>query len=191
MEADWAAEVGAGLDWIDADWAGFVDLRGTPGAIREIAEVVEKPALCEALVALNGAASKVFSAKCDVWKLEAEEIDAREFEYPPDEVCVGVASYIDLLLRDEEMFAGFERHQAWARRAVEKMRLLPVPSGRVDLVIRAAVFGRKPGFGMTMYTAGCGVDSEAAHAAWKTILRAAVAITMSEAIQPGASSSIG
>ncbi len=184
MEADWAAEIGAGLDWIDADWAGFVDLRLSPARVTEIAETVEKPALREALVALNGASSKVFSVKCDVWELAAEEIDAREFEYSVDEPCVGVASYVDLLLRDQEMFKSFEDHEVWARRAAERLRLRSGSAGRVDLVIRAAVFRGQPGFGMTVYAAGCGVDSRGAHAAWEAILRAALAVTMREATLP-------
>jgi len=54
MEADWAAAVGAGLDVIDADWPGFVDLGGNPEGIGLIAEAAESVALHEALLLLNG-----------------------------------------------------------------------------------------------------------------------------------------
>ena len=181
MEADWAAAVGAGLDVIDADWPGFVDLGGNPEGIGLIAEAAESVALHEALLLLNGTGSPGFTCKCDVWALGAEEIDPREFDYAPALARVGVASYIDLIGRDAEFFGSFERHEARVRRAVLRMRPLAVSHGRADLVIRAAASQGVTGFGITLYAAGCGVDTPAARVAWESILRATVTVTMEEA----------
>jgi hypothetical protein len=191
MEADWAAEIGPGLDWIDADWAGFVDLRRRPEAITEIPETVESPVLKDVLAAVNGALSTVFSAKCDVWELRPGEIDPLEFDCGVEEAGLGMASWIDLIARSAELFGSFERHETWVRHATDQLRLVPVKCGRVDLVIRSAVVGGREGFGITLYAAGCGVDTGTARAAWEGILRAAVAITIGSARPSRASSSIG
>ena len=190
MEADWAAEVGAGLPGIEADWAGFVDLRINPFRLSEIAEASEYPVLWEMLVDLNDAFSRVFSVKCDVWALGAEEIDPLEFDCVASGKIAGMASYIDIVLRDNFLLTPFAWHERWARAAVDRLRASPLRAGRVDLVIRAARAGGREGFGITLYAAGCGADTQAARGAWEGILRAGVAATM-ETVPPGASSSIG
>jgi len=181
MEADWAAEIGPGLDRIDADWGGIVDLRGNPEAIEAVPEAAGSAALREVLLLLNGSGSPVFTCKCDVWTL-ADGIDPREFDCPPEEARAGRASYLDLIARDREVFGSFERHEAWVRRAVLRLRALPVLRGRVDLVVRAADCAGDEGFGVTLYAAGCGVDALVARSAWEGILWAAAPITMSEAV---------
>jgi hypothetical protein len=108
MEADWAAEIGPGLDWIEGDWGGFVDLRGTPAAIGEIPEAEESSVLRDVLVAVNGVSSTVFSVKCDVWELGGEEIDPLEFDCGGAEAGCGMASWIDLIARSVELFGSFE-----------------------------------------------------------------------------------
>ena len=181
MEADWAAEVGGDLDRIDADWPGLVDLRTNPEAVVSIAEAAESPALREALLLLNQHNSPVFTAKCDVWEMPAEEIDLVEFDAAAGDARFGMASWVDLVARDPAVFGSFKEHEAWVRRAVLRLRSLPVSQGRVDLVIRGATSGGAEGFAITLYAAGCGVDTSAARTAWGAILRAAVPITMSEA----------
>jgi hypothetical protein len=183
VEADWAAEIGPGLDWIEADWSGFIDLRLHPQAIDTIPEAAASPVLRETLAALNASGSPVFTSKCDVWPLTAEEIDPLEFDCSL-EAQTGMASWIDVIAQDHEWFASFDSHEAWVRRATERLRALPGSCGRADLVVRSAVSSGRDGFGITLYAAGCGPDIPAAQAAWQMILRAAVTVTMGEAAPP-------
>lgn len=190
MEADWSAEIGAGLPVIEADWLGLVDLRAAPDRVSEIPEAVAEPALRKALLLLNEPGSPVFTSKCAVWELAAAEIDPLEFGCRADEAAAGFASWIDVLARDAETFASFERHEAWVRRGVEWLRANAAGAGLVDLVVRAAVADGGEGFGITLYAAGCGLDARVAHGAWERVLRLAVTATMREATLR-ASSSIG
>ena len=189
MEADWSVEIGAGLPVIDANWPGFIDLRRDLHSLDSISEAVAEPVLRQALVALNDPGSLVFTSKCDVWALTKDEIDPDEFGCAPHEPCsTGLASWIDIIARDAVLFASFETHEAWVRRAAEQLHAEAAACGQVDLVLRAAEAGSRDGFGITLYTAGCGADTQAAHAAWERAVYAAVAATMRES---RASSSIG
>jgi hypothetical protein len=189
LEADWAAEVGAGLPGIEAEWSGFVDLRAGPERIGEIAESLEEPALREALLMLNGAGSPVYTVKCDVWELERSEIDPWEFDCG-SEGGAGWASWVDVVARSSEVFGSFDAHEGWVRRATDRLRKVTTRCGRVDLVIRRARVRDREGFGITVYAAGCGLDTQAARGTWEGILRAGALATM-ETVPPGASSSIG
>jgi hypothetical protein len=191
MEADWAAEVGADLPVIDADWAGCMDLLANPEQVGRIEEAAQHPALREALLRLNAPESPVRTSKCDVWALDAAEVDPPEFGCVLNTTFVGLACYVDLVARDAELFGSFERHESWAVASVRRMRLAESGSGRVDLVIRAAHAAGRDGFGLTLYAAGCGEDARVAQAAWSAILQVATTITMGEAPAIGASSSIG
>ena len=184
MEADWAVEIGSSLARIDADWAGRVDLRERPEALAAIAEAADYPALEDALVLLNSAASPVFTSKCDVWLLTPEEIDPLEFEADSETSVIGVACYIDVLAGEAERFASFERHAAWVREAALQLREIPVANGRCDVVVRAATWEGREGFGLTVYAAGCGADTQDAETAWGAILQAAVTVTMRLATGP-------
>lgn len=191
MEADWAAEIGPRLDRIEAGWPGFIDLRRDPEAVVAVGETVGASPLREALALLNAPESPVFTCKCDVWPLGEHELDPSEYDFSPGEARVGMACYIDLVARDFVVFASFTLHETWVRNTALSLRELPIPNGRADLVIRAALDGDAAGFGITLYAAGCGPDAAAAQRAWQAVLGAAVAATMSQAAQPRASSSIG
>jgi hypothetical protein len=182
MESDWGAEISAGLPEIAVPWDGFVDLRLHPEAVAEIEEACGRPALLRGLERLNAADSPVFTSKCDVWALRAEEIDPFEFECHREDGQAGVASYIDVILRDAARFASFDQHEAWVKTLVYDLKRISIRNGRVDVTIRAASVameaGESSGFGLTLCAAGCGADFTAASAAWETVLEAAVAATI-------------
>jgi hypothetical protein len=181
MEADWSVEVGPQLDVIDADWAGLVDLRVRPNAVEQISEAARYRPLADALIALNAAESPLFTAKCDVWGLAEDEIDGDEFGATKGAAQTGMACYIDVLTGEPGLYASFPRHEAWAEAVVGRLREVPIPQGRVDLVVRRARAGGTDGFGITLYAAGCGPDSAAAMRAWEAVLQAAVTATINEA----------
>lgn len=191
MEADWAAEIGPDLPIIDADWPGLIDLRHHPEDVNQISEAAQHPALRDALLRLNAPESPVRTSKCDVWTLDADEIDPLEFGCALNQQLVGVACYVDLLAVNAAVFGSFAQHEQWAAAAVRTMRQTHSAPGRVDLVIRAAHAAGRDGFGLTLYAAGCGVDPDAAQAAFRVIVSAGTAITMNAAPTAGASSSIG
>src|SRR5262249_44571321 len=80
MEADWAVEIGADLPAIIVPWEGSIDLRKELWLAHQLTEAVASPILAQSLIKLNHHASPVFSSKCDLWSLSADEIDPLEFD---------------------------------------------------------------------------------------------------------------
>jgi hypothetical protein len=181
MEADWSAEIGAGLPEIHAPWEGFVDLRRDPAALQAISEAASFPALARALAIMNGEDSAVFTTKSDVWNTAADEIDRYEFDALASDARVGLTSYIDVLERSTEHLISYDFHERRAKQLTAALRTAPMRNGRVDLVIRAAIVDGRDGFGITLYAAGCGSDTAAALANWESVLIAAVLATMKAA----------
>lgn len=178
MEADWAAEVGPDLPRVDVPWAGYVDLRYTPGALMTTPEAVRSPALLTALGKLNGASSPVFTAKCDLWDLKPSEIDRYEFDADLEDTACGHASYIDVLQRDMKSLVSYPFHESWATSRVAELKKMDLPNGRIDLVIRPATAWGNDGYSVTIYVAGCGRDRAAAQRNWREVLAAAVLVTI-------------
>jgi hypothetical protein len=188
MEADWSVEIGPGLPRIDGFWESWVDLRDDPLAIEKVEEAVEHPAMGEALLTLNGGKSSVFTTKCDVWVLGEQEIDPFEFGATPETVRKGFASYIDVLESDSVQFASFAFHEERARGLASHLRAIDLRQGRVDVVLRAAEVRGLQGYGLTVYSAGCGGSEAEAYTSWRAVLVTTVAATIAAA---RASSSIG
>jgi hypothetical protein len=165
MEADWEVEVGGGAPVIEALWPGFVDLRRNPERIGEIQETATSPALARLLRALNGAESPVWTAKCDLWESEANEL----------------ACYVDLLPVAGAVFAHRKQAEAFCRELAARLDTVPLPECRVDLVVRQAIAGEAEGFGVTAYLSATGRDrSRAAEAL------AAALVAFAGAIPPAA-----
>jgi hypothetical protein len=146
MEADWEVEVGGGSPVIEALWPGFVDLRLYPERIGEIQEAAGFPALAGLLRSLNGAGSSLWTAKCDLWEPEANEL----------------ACYVDLLPVADTVFAQWEDAEAFCREWVARLAPVAQPDCRVDLVVRQAIAGEAEGFGVTAYVNAAGRDRSGA-----------------------------
>src|ERR1017187_6019633 len=107
MLAEWSAECSAEdpvlvVPWKDPDGkTAFVDLRANPYDFDAIPEAEHHPPLMQALRALNAARSPVFTAKCDAWALEGDELKHLQLNLDVDmsdphaSLSFGFASYID------------------------------------------------------------------------------------------------
>lgn len=161
MEIDWEVEIGAGAPVIDALWSGFIDLRRFPERVGELAEVTLFPPLGELLLAANAAPSAFWSAKCDVWEMEPEELAALRSE-EGESPSAGWASYLDLLPSQGVVFADWKQAEACCRELVRRLEPVELSGCQLELVVRRAIAGERDGCGVTAYT--CGFDSDKAKA---------------------------
>lgn len=163
METDWEVEVGGDSPVIDACWPGLVDLRSEPKRAAGIPEVRDLPALVDVLVRLNGPGSPVWTAKCDVWRVDG--LDADELDAPHELAREAIAAYIDLLGRDSGHVEKIERAVAISKTLCAHLRGAPLGCCRADLVVRQAVLrSGKTGYGITAYLTACGQSQESAAA---------------------------
>jgi hypothetical protein len=163
MNADWEMDLGAGAPVIDAAWDGFVDLRIEPERVNQIEEVRLLPGLASALVRLNARAAPVWTAKCDVWRVE-EPLDPFEIDAEPEQNAA-VACYIDLLPRSDQQWRLPQRAADACRAITERLRGVQLRACRVDLVVRLAqITPEVQDLGITAYVAACGVSQQAARA---------------------------
>jgi hypothetical protein len=151
MEADWEVEIGGGAPVIEANWSGFIDLRNWPDRVAEIVEAAAFPPLAVLLLALNGAGSPLWTAKCDMWEPEP----------------AALACYVDLLPLEGRVFAPWQHAEAFCREWVARLARIAQPECRpessIALVIRQAIAGHAEGFGITAYLSA--TSSERATAA--------------------------
>lgn len=165
MHSDWTVECGADdpvlvVPWIapqdSSDTHGisaFIDLRARPNAVDSITEAEAHPPLVRALRTLNATRSPVFTAKCDAWEMDADEIaqlkldlgigDAFEISgeadvSAPDDLAFGFASYIDCIVRDRSLFASFPRHEHLLRGIARLAAQLDHPHAALECVLRPA-----------------------------------------------------
>ena len=187
MEADWSAEVGAGLPTIAVPWPGFIDLTGlsTDQVAQRVSEAAGLPAFSETLALLNAAGSPVTTAKCDVWPLGADEIDIYEFDTTRADALLGHGSYIDVLPHALTVFLSFELTETWARNIARTLAVVSIAQARAEVVVRAARLHSLSGYALTLYAFGCGGDHPAAVNAWAAALAAAAAATMATIPTPG------
>jgi hypothetical protein len=177
MEADWEFEVGGGAPLIEACWSGFVDLRHYPECVGEIQEAVDFPPLAALLLALNGAHSRLWTAKCDLWEPKADDVaglasDCRTAAQVGALPCAALACYIDLLPVAGKVFAQPRQAEDFCREWVVRLAPVPLPDCCVDLVIRQAFAGEVEGLGVTAYLSAVGRDRSAATEALTAALAA-------------------
>jgi hypothetical protein len=188
MLAEWSAECAPDDPVLVVPWSDpanpashFVDLRENPYDLDHLPEAEHFPALMHALRALNAARSPVFTAKCDAWPLEPEELDQLHLNLdidPTHELLpAGFTSYIDLLLRERSRFTSIHHHQQFLDRLVRRAAQLDHPHAMLDCVIRPALLdlsGPQEGFAITLYVKALGIGSNTARDNWSAALEAIV-----------------
>lgn len=180
------AEAGADLNPATAD---FVDLRENPYEMDQIPEAEQNPPLMQALRALNAGRSPVFTAKCDAWVLDSEELDQLQLQLDlspesPD-AKTGFASYIDLVWRDRTIFASFHQSEQLLHRLERLAAPIDEPLVMMDCVLRPALVdltGPQEGFAVSLYVKALGPNLPAAKQAWGSALEAVVALLRSRDI---------
>jgi len=200
MVADWSVECSAEDPVLVVPWtveetvaearpdsdkaADFVDLRENPYDLDQIPEADQHPPLMQALRALNAPRSAVFTAKCDAWTLDADELkelrerlDIAEGGY--DAAAAGFASYIDLVWRDRSLFASLHQCEQLLHRLARLAAPIDQPLAMLDCVLRPALVdltGPQEGFAISLYIKALAPDPDAAKQTWASALEAVVAL---------------
>jgi hypothetical protein len=187
MHVEWSVECSGEDAVLVVPWkdpgsaAAFVDLRAKPYDLDSVAEAAEHPPLMQALRALNATRSPVFTAKCDAWPLDAEELAQLrgELDLSAAETPAGFASYIDLVWRSRSIFTSFHQHERLLRRLARLAGPLDRPAVALDCVLRPALVdlaGPQEGFAVSLYVKALGPDTHAAWQEWADALDATVAL---------------
>jgi hypothetical protein len=159
----------------------FIDLRENPYDLDHLPEAEQYPPLMHALRALNAARSPVFTAKCDAWPLDADELDAlrMNLDVSVDEAPAGFGSYLDILWRERSLFASFHLQEQMMHRLTRHAAPLEHPYAMLDCIIRPAMIdltGPQEGFSVSLYVKALGHDAQAAEENWASALDAVVAL---------------
>ncbi|HMF52759.1 MAG TPA: hypothetical protein VK593_00315 [Edaphobacter sp.] len=182
MLSEWSVECGADdpvlvVPWSDPDDPGrhFIDLRENPYDLDWLEEASQHPGLLHALRALNASRSPVFTAKCDVWRMTAEELVPLRLELDviPEDAPAGIASYIDLLWRERPVFVSFHQHEQLLHRLTRLAGPLEHPYASLEGTLRPALIdltGPQEGFAISLYVKAMGHDDEAAEERWGAAL---------------------
>lgn len=169
MEADWEIEVGGEAPIIDAYWAGLIDLRARPEQAKHLPEAAEFPPLAETLMRLNARSARIWTAKCDVWRVD--EFDPDELEASSDAALHGVACYIDLLPAGNDQWLNLEAAADWCKQVSGALHGQVLKQARADLVLRRALLRDDQWrFGCTVYFQGCGKTEPEAFAVLASVL---------------------
>jgi hypothetical protein len=172
-----AAEAGTS----EVGGAEFIDLRANPYDLHRIPEAEQHQPLMQALRALNATRSAVFTAKCDAWALDAEEV--AQLLLNLDECAVdapsGFASYIDLVWRERSLFTSFHQQEQILHRLIRHAAALNRPCAALDCVLRPAFVdldGPREGYAVSMYVKALGGDPQGAWEEWAAALGEVVAL---------------
>jgi hypothetical protein len=162
----------------------FIDLRENPYDLDHLAEVEQHPPLMHALRALNAPRSPVFTAKCDAWPLDQDELeDLRlNLDVLAEEAPDGFASYIDILWRERSIFGSFHQQEQLLHRLTRRAATIDQPYAMLDCVLRPALVdltGPQEGFSLSLYVKALGHDRQTAEENWASALQAVVALLRS------------
>jgi hypothetical protein len=187
MFVEWSVECSAEdavlvVPWRDPDGtSAFVDLRADPYDLDQIVEAEKHPPLMQALRALNATRSPVFTAKCDAWALDEDELAQLRLDlYLTDAQSLdGFASYIDLVWRERAIFASFHQHEQRLHRLARYAEPIDRPAAALDCVLRPALIDLEApheGFAVSLYVKAAGIDEHAAREEWAATLATVVAL---------------
>ena len=194
MLSEWSAECSADdpvvvVPWSDpSDSTGnrrFIDLRENPYDLDHLPEAERYPPLMHALRALNAPRSPVFTAKCDAWPLDPEELHVVRvnLDVLAEEAISGFGSYIDILWRERSLFASFHLQEQMLHRLTRHIAPLQHPYALLDCIIRPAMVdltGPQEGFAVSLYVKAAGHNEQAAEENWASALDAVVAVLRSK-----------
>jgi hypothetical protein len=194
MFSEWSAECSADdpvlvVPWSDpSDSTGnrrFIDLRENPYDLDHLPEAELHAPLMHALRALNASRSPVFTAKCDAWSLDKEELDVLRMDLNLDaeEAPAGFGSYIDILWSERSLFASFHLQEQMLHRLTRHAAPLEHPYATLDCIIRPAMVdltGPQEGFAVSLYVKALGHDAQTATENWASALDAVVALLRSK-----------
>ena len=191
MLADWSAECGPDdpvlvIPWEpEGDCSSFVDLRENPYDLDHIPEAEQNPPLLQALRALNAPRSPVFSAKCDAWPMDPDELESLQLhlDITPAEATHGFMSYIDLLWRDRPLFVSSAQQEQRLTRLTRLATAIYLPDASLECTLRPAFLdltGPQEGFAFTLYVKAAGTDAPHAYDNWSRALEAITALLRSK-----------
>ena len=194
MLAEWSVECGADDPVLVVPWTAeaehpdalpFVDLREDPYSLDRIPEAELHPPLLQALRALNANRSPFFTAKCDAWTMNGEELEATRvnLDVPAHEGPSGFTSYVDLLWRERTLFVSFHQQEQRLQRLARLLAPLDAPYIAVESVLRPALVdltGPQEGFSVSLYVRALGTDPAHAYQHWSEALVSVVATLRSK-----------
>jgi hypothetical protein len=191
MLAEWSAECSSEdpvlvVPWKDPNGsAAFVDLRTNPYDFDAIPEAEHHPPLMQALRALNATRSPVFTAKCDAWTLDADELEHLQInlDVPAAEAPAGFTSYIDLVVRERPLFTSFPQHEQMLGRLARLAAALDHPYAALDCILRPSLIdleGPQQGYAFSLYIKALGADPQVASDNWAGALESVVSLIRSK-----------
>lgn len=187
MLAEWSAECSAEDAVLVVPWkapeggAAFVDLRANPYDLDAIPEAEQHAPLRDALRALNAGRSPVFTAKCDAWGMQGEELAQlrAELDVSAEDAPHGFASYIDLVWRERVVFISAPQHERLLRRLARLAEAIELQRAMLECVLRPAVIdldGAQEGYAVSVYVKALGHDAQSAWEEWGMALEAVVGL---------------
>jgi hypothetical protein len=199
MLSEWSAECAEDdpvlvVPWSDpADPSGnrrFIDLRENPYDLDHLPEVEQHPPLMHALRALNAPRSPVFTAKCDAWPLDTQELEhlRLELDLTVDDAPAGFGGYIDILWRERSVFTSFHQQEQMLHRLTRHAASVHQPYAMLECIIRPALVdlaGPQEGFAVSLYIKAVGHAPDAAKETWAAALDAIVTLLRSKELAFG------
>jgi hypothetical protein len=198
MDVEWSVEAGVDDPVIVVPWSGlssstgelirYLDIKANPGAINELEEAKAWPEVRQILTILNGLESPVWTAKCDAWMLDEDEL---QLDFGP--VAFGFGLYVDVFVDRQSDFAALTALQLLVQQWAELARRLAPDEARVDFIIRPAQLQDETGFAISTYIFGYGRQATEARKNWGAACAAVATLVAStdDTMIKRASSSIG